>query len=322
MRSRLAVRHGAGAAALASAIAGFAPAEAAAVPFDRCADLLSADGSSRAAASCFYDTAASTGRWVEAEQRLRAAASAHPEAGWLLYYLAQFTTRVDPGAAVAQYRGALDRFLRRGDPDGEVHARVALSVALFQTGDAVGSGSEAGQALEVAEATRDPHLRAQALVQTAWLAVQRNEQLAAASRALHDAHALAVPDGPYALQIRVLSGLGNVAFLLGRYDHALARFSEAADLARRNHDADLEAVARFNVVTTQRRQMEWLPDRARLAEMIDAARTAGGRGRFGQTRAPGERAPHARRPAGQRSVHPSERGIALRCRPPVRACRA
>src|SRR5687767_5163711 len=145
-----------------------APAFAGASPFDRCRDLLAAEGGSRAAASCLHDAGAEAGRWDDAMRRLQRASSEDPDAGWFLHYRAEIVARTDSRTAAKHYGLAIDCFVRASDVEGEVTGRIRLSVVLFGIGDFAGARLHEGRALEVADGHGDPVLRAQARLQFAW----------------------------------------------------------------------------------------------------------------------------------------------------------
>ena len=184
---------------------------AAAETFERCDTMLAHDVQSRAAAGCFHDAAVATGRWHEAARRLARAARAYPDSGWVRFYLAEVTAQSNRADALAHHRSAIDRFVVRSDLSGEVEARIKLSAALFYSGDARAAWDESHRATGVARAGGDRSLTASALIQEAWLSQRLSEQLASAMRALREAEALLIPNGPYDLRRRTLLALGAVS---------------------------------------------------------------------------------------------------------------
>ena len=246
---------------------------AAAATFDECRALLVRTGASREAAACVHDVAAESARWDVAAGLLRAAAQTHPDSGWVRYYLGEVTARTASAEALPHYRAAVDRFKRFGDVAGEAHARDGLALALFRSGKGQEGAAESETAVAVARASGETLVMAQALADRAWISLQRSERLAAALRELREAESLAFPGGPYPLRMRVVARLGGTLFALGRYEQARAQYEALIDLAHANGDTSIEALAHFNLLTTRRRQMEALPDRALLGEFVDQART-------------------------------------------------
>ena len=214
---------------LAGSLLAGSPRQAAADGLARCERLLAADVTGRAAGQCFYQEGARAPG--AAEQRLTRAATANADAPWLAYFRAELVARRSPRAAVPIHRAAVEAFARRADEVGEARGRIRLSATLFKAGDAAGARAEEGDALRVADATSNTDVKARARLHLVWLALQSQERLAMAGRALQETQALVFPRGPTELQYLTLSGLGNVAFQLGRAEDALAHFAAAADLA-------------------------------------------------------------------------------------------
>ncbi len=174
--------------------------------------------------------------------------------------------------ALAWYAAAVAALAAASEHRGEVEGRIGLGVALYEARRHADAWSEAPRILLAAERSREPALVARACIYEAWLAQQTGQRLSRALRSLHRAESLVFPDGPYAQQVRVLFGLGNVSFELGRYDLALSYFTRATALARRNDDKAMAALGASNVLTTGRKQMEVRPDLSRLPEFTSEAR--------------------------------------------------
>lgn len=251
-----------------------APSRADGETFAECTTLLARGAASREAAACFHDRAAVTGHWDAARTHLSDAAKSNPDAGWVRYYLAEITARTSSAEAVPHYRSAVQSFERRSDTGGEARARVRLGLALFRSGERQAGASESEHAVVVARRSGDPEVLALALMEQGWIALQRSDRLAGALRALREAESMVFPGGPYAMQMRVRLRLGGVLFALGQYQHARVQYMDLIEVARARGDVSTEALARSNLLTTRRREMEVLPDRTLLGEFLEDARQA------------------------------------------------
>ena len=243
-----------------------------AAAFDRCATTLRDDSHGRSTAVCVRTIAETSGRWEAAAAWLEAALARYPRSGWLALQIAEVKARLRTADALDWYAAAVDKLVAASDQRGEVEARVGLGVALYRAGRAGDAWSEAPRILAAAKKSGETALIARAHVYEAWLAHQTGEKLGHALRSLYEAESLVFPDGPYAQQLRVLFGLGNVSFELGRYDVALSYFARVVDLARGHDDTPMVALGASNVLTTRRKQMELRPDATRLPEFTDEAR--------------------------------------------------
>lgn len=240
--------------------------------FDRCATTLQDDSHGRSTAVCVRTIAEASGRWEAAAAWLEAAFARHPRSGWLALQIAEMKARLRTADALDWYAAAVDTLISASDPGGEAEARVGMGVGLYRAGRAEDAWSEAPRILVAAKKSGETALIARAHVYEAWLAQQTGERLGHALRSLHEAEPLVFPNGPYAQQLRVLFGLGNVSFELGRYDVALSYYARVVDLAREHDDAPMVALGASNVLTTRRKQMELRPDASRLPEFTDEAR--------------------------------------------------
>jgi CHAT domain-containing protein len=241
-------------------------------PFDRCSAALRADSLSRAAAECFQKAATTPERLRGAARRLELEQLRHPTSPWIAFYLAEVQALLRAPDTSTYYRFALAKFIARADAAGEVEARIALGTALLTSGRRDQAWREASAARDAARRSGNTHLTAQAMIYEAWVAQQTGEKLAHGIRVLHDAQALVLPDGPYALRVRILRLLGNLSVDLGHYDQALGYYATMIELARANRDLAMEVLGSWNALNTRRKQMEERPEAGRLPEFTDAAR--------------------------------------------------
>jgi tetratricopeptide (TPR) repeat protein len=245
---------------------------AALAEFEHCAATLGDDTRGRSTAMCVRAAADASHQWERAVAWLEVAWHEHPGAGWLALQIAELKSQRRAPDALEWYTAAIASLAASGDHQGEAQARIGLGVALSSAGRHEEAWSEAPKILQAAERSADPTLVARACVYEGWLAHRTGRQLSQALHSLRRAESLVFPTGPYAQQVRVLVGLGNISFELGRYDVALSHFNRAIDLARHHDDKAMMALGASNVLTTRRKQMEVRPDPSRLPEFTEEAR--------------------------------------------------
>jgi len=244
--------------------------------FTPCEEALRADGYARSGAECFWKVGSIPGRHREALRRLEDARRRNPGSGWIAFYIAELLAAGRAADSVVHYRSAVESFVLRSDPAGEAEARLRLSEVLFSSGQREEAWDEASRALAAAKRSGDQLLTARAMLQEGDLAQDTGERLGRGLGLLIEARELVFPDGPYALQRRVLGGLGKLAFDLGRYEAAQSFYDALVRLARDNGDSGLVVHGAYAALTARRKQMEELPEPDRLPELTTAARELAG----------------------------------------------
>ncbi len=238
--------------------------------FARCEQMLREQPLERACAECFWK-AAGTEHRTNALQRLQRAQELHPDSGWLTFYLAELHLGEQRDEAFGLYQASVKKFERLSDQVGVAEARLRITDILFEL-NRDESWREAARAVGAARASGDALLIARALLKEGELVQRTGERLGRGLLLLHEAHDLLFPNGPYALQRRVIGGLGKMSYDLGRYDEARSYYDQLKELARVNRDDQIAVIAAYNSLNARRKQMEELPEPTRLPEFTVAAK--------------------------------------------------
>ena len=238
--------------------------------FDRCEQMLRERPLERSGAECFWKAASAEPR-NEALQRMQRAQQLHPDSGWVTFYLAELHLGERRDEAFVLYQASVKKFERLSDQIGMAEARLRITDILFES-NREESWREADRALGAARASGDALLIARALLKEGDLVQRTGERLGRGLLLLHEAHELVFPDGPYALQRRVLGGLGKMSYDLGRYEEARSYYDQLKELARVNRDDALAVIGAYSSLAARRKQMEELPEPTRLPEFTIAAK--------------------------------------------------
>lgn len=227
---------------------------------------------------CFW-LLARQNRAAEAERALRSRLLRDPANHRARLYLARLGGDQGRDWAEPMYREAVAGLAAGGDAEGEVFARLGLSLFLNRRHRVGELEAEIAAAARRADETGDPILQAWVLNEKATLAFRKSDY-GAAGRMFEQVAAQVVPDGPPELQALCLGGLAGVAQETGRSEESADLLRRQADLNHLAGDFYDEARARGNLVLSGFRLgidglME--PDEiVRLAREALAAAVAGG----------------------------------------------
>ncbi len=218
----------------------------------------------------------------QAERRLLALLLREPSNQRARLYLARIAGDQGRDWAETAYREAIAGFAAAGDAQGEVLARLGLSLFLNRRHRLAEHAAEVEAASRVAEANGDRTLRAWVRQEQGQLAFRKGDY-GAAWRILKEVEAEVVPDGPLDLQALCLGGLSGVCQQMGRNEASLEYVRRAAELSRRAGDFYDEARHRGNLVLTATRlavqgKLEQVEAIALAREALDAALRGGNRG--------------------------------------------
>jgi len=224
---------------------------------------------------CFYFTAQNQKSWEEGEQRVNRLIERFAERRhWLELVRGHIQSERDEGAAETSYRAAAEGFARSGMAEGEILARNNLTRILQRQRRHPEAESQIDLVLEVAERSGDPTLMARARISEADYLTANGRDVARAYRALKRAEELAFPDGSPGLKRRSLTGLGQVAFALGRLDESIEAYERLLRMLREENDAFEAAMILYNIADARYRKLEHLPDPRGREEVLGLANEA------------------------------------------------
>jgi CHAT domain-containing protein len=263
------------------AIAGLAIASPAPQSLDDCEALVMQSPDDNDAYACFTNIARSRQQWDDAARRLDAHLAVRPDNPAAQLQLAWIERDRGGERAEALFRDAADRFARREDASGEVHALVGLAYHLRQKGQTEAAAAESSRASVVAEGAGDPILIAWVRNQQGNEAYDRGD-LETAARLFREAEANAFPDGPADLRGFILNGLGNTAAQTGEDRQAMTYYSRWAEILKATGNTFQEAYVRYNSAFIAFRHLDdWdlSPEEVRglVLEALDVAIRAGNR---------------------------------------------
>jgi CHAT domain-containing protein len=218
----------------------------------------------------------------EAERRLGAQLLRDPSNHRARLYLARIAGDQGRDWAEPLYREAITGFAAAGDAQGEILARLGLSLFFNRRHRLAEHAAEVDTARRLAEASGDRILQAWVRQEQGQLAVRKGDY-GAAWRILKEVEAEVVPDGPLDLQALCLGALSGVSQQMGRNEASLAYVRRAAELSQRGGDFYDEARHRGNLVLTATRlAVQGKLERAETVllarEALDAALRGGNRG--------------------------------------------
>jgi hypothetical protein len=182
-------------------------------------------------------------------------------------------SQASPGAE-AEFRSAVDLFLRGGDPAGETLASTALASWLMRHGRTGDAGPELDRAADAAARAGDTASTARVAIARAWLAY-RQLDYGRAQRLLDESQSTAASAADWEVKSSWLGVRGMVLWALGRQAEARTTYLGQAALLEQAGDRYGEAVARVNVVLLTNDPAE---KKARAFQTIEVARAAGHRG--------------------------------------------
>jgi CHAT domain-containing protein/tetratricopeptide (TPR) repeat protein len=233
---------------------------------------------------CYYQAAQQPDLAVPARQRLETLLAHQPDNFWLVLTRGHLELHARDDSAERFYRRAAQGFAAQGHAAGEIAARYNLRALYHRKGRFDEAGAQVARVTQLAEASGDPALHAQAATLEAAHLVETNSDLGRADRALRRAESATFPGGPYRLRRLVLLGLANVSFGMGRLDEALLAYRRLVELTRAEGDTLNHAIAWYGLANTRLRQLEERPEaggadevRAAAEAALQAARASGNR---------------------------------------------
>ena len=241
-------------------------ASAASDSFATCRRAYSLRPNEYASSRCFFETAARSGSWREAESALTEIQSQAPGNPWIELTLANVQqNQGNEQAAEQRYRDAASHFAARRIALGEVMARANLRVLMFNAGRKADAAEQIARLITMLQSTE---LKAQAaqstpspsgnnaevevriLVAYARHLTETGEDLGHAYRLLRRAGAHLLPAHSYWLRREVFNALGSVCVALGRFDEAIVQFQTLQLEAAAQQDLGVMAIAKFNLADT------------------------------------------------------------------------
>jgi CHAT domain-containing protein/tetratricopeptide (TPR) repeat protein len=248
---------------------------AAADTFTKCDEAVAAAADAYPSYRCYYVVGVKDAVLAEAALRLERFERARQGGGWPSLVRGHIAwARLEPPAVVGElYRRAADRFAADTEGLGEVIARDNLWHVLLKQGDRAGADAQVARALQVADASKDPEVRARAAVLHASHLTEFGKDLSVAHRALRRAEANAFPDGDPGLQLSILKQLALLSFHMGRYDEAITATERLIEHHQQWGSFAVIPSLRFNIVNSRSAQAEEHPVagvREELTEQTEA----------------------------------------------------
>ena len=202
------------------------------------------------ACGCFYK-AGIEGLQAEAAGRLEAHLAEDPGNPCLSFNLGRLRLIAGDDTAGPLLRAAAEGYVREGEPEAEVLARINHGRFLSARGLDEAALEELATARRVAAEAGDRMLGAQVQLDEARLMLGGAEDLERVSRLLLEVEAVAFPDGPGWLRRDTLQALGNTHYLLGRYGEAETYFQRMVEVTRESGDPYGEATAMHSRVVAR-----------------------------------------------------------------------
>ncbi len=258
----------------ALAVVAFVPVAVAAPadPFEACRRQFQAKPQEYESAYCFYTVAQQPGHWADGKRVVEELIGGTPDNLWLKLAYGHVLRDLQPDAAEAQYKRVAEGFKIAGHVEGEFLARSSLRNFLALKGRIDEADAQMDRITELSSSISDPALKAQVSIVQASHIQDRGGDLGVAYRLLKQAERGLFPVGPYRQQRLCLTGLGLVAFRMGRHDEALDLFKNLDALAAREGDLQTRAVAQYNLLNTWSLKESLLPTagaRQRLRELAE-----------------------------------------------------
>lgn len=247
-------------------------------PFAPCHARLASHPNEYESAACYFRLGLDASLWPESQRVFDALIAAHPDNFWLRLAYGNAWVGRSPDRAEQLYREAADGFAASGNADGELFARSTLRTFLFPRGRIEEATRETDRVVAIGRAVNDPLLKAAAWSLEALQIQDSGGDLGHALRLLKQAETAIFPGGPYRLKRANLVSMGLVTSRLGRFDDALAIYDRLDALATAEGNAQDQAIARFNIFTTQAMKENVLPTpqgRETLMRLVHRALDAG-----------------------------------------------
>jgi tetratricopeptide (TPR) repeat protein len=224
---------------------------------------------------CYTISVRSHGQADDAVRRLEAILAIRPDRHRARLNLAIIEESRGSPRTESLYREAVDGMEAEGDHSGAVYGGTALAYRLGKGGEAGQARAELVRALKAAEATGDPMLVAWVWHAQALQALNESDY-GRALRLYRKAEAVAIPDGRFDLQCRILSGLGSVLWYFRDLRGAMEVYRREAELRRQRGDLYGEASPRYNIalLATEFAEQSELEEKEIRAIQLDALNAA------------------------------------------------